>query len=484
MQPCGLSCTWFAHTRSTSVCFSLSLSEASHCSLPLQPWSAGNFSMQLLDPLVTLPQPNDTTHRLLVTLLSLLWLRATMGSVLSCSAHSTELSRFCLLFQLHFVVVYSAVSADSCLAPPTPLCGCRFAVGALASRSRYVTTTRSAVWALCHIRYFPSRVLLTVSLCLVHAGVPTSLNSVARLLLNAVYRLVLNVSDASLSFLPGSSRASCTSEPAWRLSGPCASASKCHSAGTHQHLLDLTVASTVSSESSAPVFPLCTLHGVLITPLASFSLSEYWLLYPSNRWHMSLWLDKVSFHSCMTLGPVLLAAPSVCRQISSTSTFMPRVQLLWNFDSLWRLLAVRVDVMHLCVGDFWHAFQTVSMDKRSAIFACFLSRSNSSEEFDTPYSTVSLQTLLTVLLQALLSVDDSQHFDTLHQNLLFRVLRSVLGIDVLANTLGLLIIFLPHLRNWHDSSLFLGILHAFHPCERHGSCSLRAKILLMSPSNC
>ena len=435
--------------------------------------------MQLLDPLVTLPQPNDTTHRLLVTLLPLLWLKATMGSVLSFSAHSAELSRFCLLFQFHFVVVYSAVSADSCLAPPTPLIRCRFAVGALALRSRYFTTTRSAVWALCHIRYFPSRVLLTVSLCLVHAGVPTSLNSVARLLLNAVYRLVLNVSDASLSFLP----ASCTSEPAWRLSGPCASASKCYSAGTQQHLLDLTEASTLSSESSAPAYPLCTLQGVLITPLASLSLSEYWLLYPSNRWHMSLWLDKVSFHSCMTLGPVLLPAQSVCRQISSTSTFMPRVQLLWNFDSLWRLRAVRVDVMHLCVGDFWHAFQTVSMDKRSAIFACFLSLSNSSEKFDTPYSTVSLQTLLTVLLQALLSVDDSQHIDTLLQNLLYRELRSVLGIDVLADTLGLLIIFLPHLRNWHDSSLFLGILHAFHPCEWHGSCSFRAKILLMSPSN-
>ena len=392
--------------------------------------------MQLLDPLVTLPQPNDTTHWLLVTFLPLLWLKATMGSVLSFSAHSAELSRFCLLFQLHFVVVYSAVFADSCLAPPTPLCGCRFAVGALALRSRYFITTRAAVWALCHIRYFPWSVLLTVSLCLVHAGVSTSLNSVARLLLNAVYRLLLNVSDASLSFLPGSSRASCTSEPAWRLSGPCASASKCYSAGTQQHLLDLTVASTVSSESSAPVFPLCTLQCVLITPLASFSLSEYWLLYPSNRWHMSLWLDNVSFHSCMTLGPVLLAAPSVCRQISSTSTFMPRVQLLWNFDSLWRLRAVHVDVMHLCVGDFWHAFETVSLVKRSAIFASFLSLSNSNEKFDTPYSTVLLQTLLNVLLQALLSVDDSQHFDTLLQNLLYRVLRSMLGIDVLAEYAG------------------------------------------------
>ena len=68
-------------------------------------------------------------------------------------------------------------------------------------------------------RYFPLRVLLTVSLCLVHAGVPTSLNSVARLLLNAVHRLLLDVSDATLSFLPGTSRASCTSEPARRHSG-------------------------------------------------------------------------------------------------------------------------------------------------------------------------------------------------------------------------------------------------------------------------
>ena len=70
------------------------------------------------------------------------------------------------------------------------------------------------------------------------------------------------------------------------------------------------------------------------------------------------------------------------------------------------------------------------------VVACFLSLSNSSEEFDTPYSTLLLQTLLNVLLQALLSVDDSQHFDTLVQNLLYRVLRSVLGIDVLAEYAG------------------------------------------------
>ena len=88
-----------------------------------------------------------------------------------------------------------------------------------------------------------------------------------------------------------------------------------------------------------------------------------------------------------------------------------RVLLLSNFDSLWRLLAVHVDVMHLCVGDFRHASATVSLVKRSAIFACFLSLSDSSEEFDTPYSTV--------LLQALLRVDDSLHFDTLLLNLLY-----------------------------------------------------------------
>ena len=50
-------------------------------------------------------------------------------------------------------------------------------------------------------------------------------------------------------------------------SGP----SHCCSAGTmHQHLLDLTVDPTASSESSALVFPLCTLHGVLLT--ASFTV--------------------------------------------------------------------------------------------------------------------------------------------------------------------------------------------------------------------
>ena len=141
-------------------------------------------------------------------------------------------------------------------------------------------------------RYFPSRVLLTVSLCLVHAGVPTSLNSVAtslrpsvkaslrrRLLLNAVYRLLLNVSDASLSFLPRSSRASCTSEPSC----------------LHHHTLDLALVHPTAAQLGPCInffwtllwillhllnhlhlsLHLCTLHGVLLTPLASLALSEY-----------------------------------------------------------------------------------------------------------------------------------------------------------------------------------------------------------------
>ena len=59
---------------------------------------SGQLLDPLLDPLVTLPQPNDTTHWLLVTLLPLLWLRTTMGSVLSFSAHSAKLTCFACSF--------------------------------------------------------------------------------------------------------------------------------------------------------------------------------------------------------------------------------------------------------------------------------------------------------------------------------------------------------------------------------------------------
>ena len=103
--------------------------------------------------------------------------------------------------------------------------------------------------------------------------------------------------------------------------------------------------------------------------------------------------------------------------------------------------------------------QTVSLVKRSAIFACFLSLSTSSEEFDTPY------VLHCVLLQALLRVDDSLHFDTLLLNLMYGNFDQYWASTYLLNTLGLLTNFLPNLRNWHDNSLLLGILHAFHPCE-------------------
>ena len=93
----------------------------------------------------------------------------------------------------------------------------------------------------------------------------------------------------------------------------------------------------------------------------------------------------------------------------------------------------------------------------SAIFACSLSLSNSSEEFDTPYSTV--------LLQTLLRVGDSLHFDTLLLNLMYGYFDQCWALTHLLNTLGLLIDFLSNLRAWHDNSLHLGILHTFHPCE-------------------
>ena len=70
-----------------------------------------------------------------------------MDSVLSYSAHSTELSLFFLLALSAPLCgsLHCRISRTPRLAPPTPLCDRRFAVGALALRSRYFTTTRSAV---------------------------------------------------------------------------------------------------------------------------------------------------------------------------------------------------------------------------------------------------------------------------------------------------------------------------------------------------
>ena len=59
---------------------------------------------------------------------------------------------------------------------------------------------------------------------------------------------------------------------------------------------------------------------------------------------------------------------------------------------------------------------------------------NSSEGFDTPYSTVSLQTLL--------RVDDSLHFDTLLLNLLYEYFDQCWASTYLLNTLDLLTNFL------------------------------------------
>ena len=58
---------------------------------------------------------------------------------------TAELSRLCLLFQLHFVVVYSAVLADSPSGTSDTTAWSSVRVGALAFRSRNFTTTRSAV---------------------------------------------------------------------------------------------------------------------------------------------------------------------------------------------------------------------------------------------------------------------------------------------------------------------------------------------------
>ena len=143
-------------------------------------------------------------------------------------------------------------------------------------------------------------------------------------------------------------------------------------------------------------------------------------MFPSTRtWHWDLFCFL--HHLCVARLPAHQRSCPVYSCIETSTV----CGAFWLFN---------VDVMHLCVGDFWHAFETVSLVKRSAI--CFLSLSNSSKEFNTPYSLVLMQTLWNVLLQALLSVDDFQHFDTLLQNLLYRVLRSVLGIDVLAEYAG------------------------------------------------
>ena len=324
-----LVCAYLVH-------FYLLLSEASHCSLPLQP----RCSLDTLQPLLikatsrsSCYSPSTKWHDALTARDSspLLWLRATMDSVLSYSAHSTELSLFCLLFQLHFVVVYIAVftvsssgtsdttvwssvrgrcsrftvkvfynNAFCCLSlvwkvrcrcgpsvvsntTPTPLCDSLGCVhphneglhrGLLSRRGPLVhpaplTCHRFSLFFVVSLftglvtftRYFPSRVLLTVSLlsrargrhhvfefCHGYVGAFLKATLRRRLLLNA------KTDFCWKSHLPGSSRAPSTSEPpACRFPGPCASAFKRFSAETHQHLLDLPVASTAPSESSAPV---------------------------------------------------------------------------------------------------------------------------------------------------------------------------------------------------------------------------------------
>ena len=130
---------------------------------------------------------------------------------------------------------------------------------------------------------------------LVHAGVPTSLNSAmatlwAFLKASLRRRLLLNAETDFCwkSHLPGSSRAPSTFEPpACRFPGPCASASNFFSADTHQHLLDLPVASTAPSESSAPVLSFHCLPIKMFWSLLSrrLFLSKYWLLYPSKQTH-------------------------------------------------------------------------------------------------------------------------------------------------------------------------------------------------------
>ena len=68
-----------------------------------------------------------------------------MDSVLSYFAHSAELSRFACSFSSTLWSFTASYAWTPRLAPPTPLCDRLFAVGALALRSRYFTTTLSAV---------------------------------------------------------------------------------------------------------------------------------------------------------------------------------------------------------------------------------------------------------------------------------------------------------------------------------------------------
>ena len=148
------------------------------------------------------------------------------------------------------------------------------------------------------------------------------------------------------------------------------------------------------------------------------------------------------------------------RQITSTSTFMSVHRCCEISTICGALPAVHVDVLHLCVGDFWQSrMQTVSLVKRSAIFACLLSLSNSSLN-DTPYSTVLLRKLLSVLLRALLRVIPL-HSDTLLLDLLYGYVDAQHCVRqlVLAEYAGSPHQFLPNLRNWHDNPLLLGILH-------------------------
>ena len=110
------------------------------------------------------------------------------------------------------------------------------------------------------------------------------------------------------------------------LSLPCASASNCYSAGTHQHLLDLTVAPTASSESTAPVFPLCTLHGAAHSAPVAL-LVRVLTPVPFESLTLSLLFDSV-LPLVHETGTCSASAPSVCAGSLAFASLLARQKFM------------------------------------------------------------------------------------------------------------------------------------------------------------
>ena len=195
-----------------SVHFCLLLSEASHCSLPLQPRHTaaspdrGNFTMFLLLSL------NQTTRRTDCSWLfspSFGWgqrwalFSLTLLTLLNCLVFSALAPPLCGSLQRRTRGLHVKHSDTTVWSSVRGRCS-RFTV-------RYFTTTRSAVWALCRFHtLLPFTCSVDCFSSLVHADVTTSLNSAMASLgpswkppCGAVFYWMRKLSFAENLFCPG-----------------------------------------------------------------------------------------------------------------------------------------------------------------------------------------------------------------------------------------------------------------------------------------